>query len=640
MVVASSGILLHGSPVTANVLVAQCDSPTDFEYQIAQMPDLDQKRNGLPNFGKMYCVPTSSLNMLFYAANHGFPEITPGPVSWQSPSTYLAAGLALLAMGSPAYMDTDPEDGESLGGALTGIKTWLGNDSKLIASLSYPSDTWSPTLQNLGYHGVTGALVGFCYGRYTILAGGLGGMTVGTRNGGHCVTLSRAARDGSSMEIWSRDPGHDEEDFGLPLEWDAQSLFTSRTYEVDNIDCWFGGDVQRIMTALDYSLIQDGQVRLIDGLIVIRPKFGYHFTTLAELVVLLPSGGFVDPSGPDEQTIVMPTGTTLLDTALHPDLGTYAALAGGAGGPTGGAPSILRIDPLEGTSQTIATLSGATHLTFGRRRDLYVLAGSTLYRVNLDVEPAAVSSVTLIAPGDALAYDDARDEVVVVSVSQRKIMRYPHTLITEVVLTDVIPAVLPFTGPIDVAVPPSSGPTDPASGKLYIARDDGNLVLAFSGGAVTGEPLTWETITHPTIAHPKSIDVDDNGALYINSNGTLVVMWQDAAGGWQPDAESPFAGQSVGGRFRIARSRTNFDPFIHDGPGWHNFDPDTEPVVGEAIPDCIADLNLDGIVNGLDLALLLSEWGAKDSAADLNFDGTVSGLDLALLLGAWGPCAS
>jgi trimeric autotransporter adhesin len=57
-----------------------------------------------------------------------------------------------------------------------------------------------------------------------------------------------------------------------------------------------------------------------------------------------------------------------------------------------------------------------------------------------------------------------------------------------------------------------------------------------------------------------------------------------------------------------------------------------------------ADLNGDGVVNGLDLALLLGAWtGAASYApcpphapADPNSDCKVNGFDLALLLGAWG----
>lgn len=47
------------------------------------------------------------------------------------------------------------------------------------------------------------------------------------------------------------------------------------------------------------------------------------------------------------------------------------------------------------------------------------------------------------------------------------------------------------------------------------------------------------------------------------------------------------------------------------------------------------DLNADGIVNGADLALLLSRWSTADAAADLNGDGTVGGPDLGLLLSSW-----
>ena len=53
-----------------------------------------------------------------------------------------------------------------------------------------------------------------------------------------------------------------------------------------------------------------------------------------------------------------------------------------------------------------------------------------------------------------------------------------------------------------------------------------------------------------------------------------------------------------------------------------------------------ADFNGDGVVNGADLAALLSGWGmcddAQSCAADLNADKVVDGLDLAALLAAWG----
>lgn len=50
------------------------------------------------------------------------------------------------------------------------------------------------------------------------------------------------------------------------------------------------------------------------------------------------------------------------------------------------------------------------------------------------------------------------------------------------------------------------------------------------------------------------------------------------------------------------------------------------------------DVNGDGLVNGVDLALVLGSWGpCAGCPADINSDGIVSGLDLAIVLGSWAP---
>ena len=57
---------------------------------------------------------------------------------------------------------------------------------------------------------------------------------------------------------------------------------------------------------------------------------------------------------------------------------------------------------------------------------------------------------------------------------------------------------------------------------------------------------------------------------------------------------------------------------------------------------CLADIDRNGIVDGLDLAYLLGAWNnvGEDLPADINADGTIDGIDLALLLGSWGDCNS
>ncbi len=73
-------------------------------------------------------------------------------------------------------------------------------------------------------------------------------------------------------------------------------------------------------------------------------------------------------------------------------------------------------------------------------------------------------------------------------------------------------------------------------------------------------------------------------------------------------------------------------------------DGDNPSIVEAAIDDvrirtarCAApeDLNADGVVDSLDLALLLGTWG-QPGAGDLDGDGAVDPTDLALLLGGWG----
>lgn len=55
-------------------------------------------------------------------------------------------------------------------------------------------------------------------------------------------------------------------------------------------------------------------------------------------------------------------------------------------------------------------------------------------------------------------------------------------------------------------------------------------------------------------------------------------------------------------------------------------------------PQCPADLDESGFVDGADLGILLGTWG-QTGAADFDGSGSVDGGDLGVLLGEWGPCA-
>jgi hypothetical protein len=53
---------------------------------------------------------------------------------------------------------------------------------------------------------------------------------------------------------------------------------------------------------------------------------------------------------------------------------------------------------------------------------------------------------------------------------------------------------------------------------------------------------------------------------------------------------------------------------------------------------CEGDLNGDGQVDGIDLQIILSNWGASGGQADANADGAVDSIDLSVVLGNYGAC--
>jgi hypothetical protein len=49
-----------------------------------------------------------------------------------------------------------------------------------------------------------------------------------------------------------------------------------------------------------------------------------------------------------------------------------------------------------------------------------------------------------------------------------------------------------------------------------------------------------------------------------------------------------------------------------------------------------SDLNDDGVVDSIDLSILVSRWGTSDVGADINGDGIVDAIDLSILVSDWG----
>ncbi|MBL9140500.1 MAG: hypothetical protein JNK53_01420 [Phycisphaerae bacterium] len=153
-------------------------------------------------------------------------------------------------------------------------------------------------------------------------------------------------------------------------------------------------------------------------------------------------------------------------------------------------------------------------------------------------------------------------------------------------------------GSVSIPVPPSVAVTNQGfrdvayhSGEPYSGTD---WAMASGSGAAT-----WATDTFAT-----------------NSNANAL-RWGTTYNFRFDAAAPPTNGTVTLGRFKTG-----------DSIGFSGLVPGMPAIVG--------DLNGDGSVDGADLGILLSEWGAAGGIADLNGDLFVDGGDLGILLTNWG----
>ena len=124
---------------------------------------------------------------------------------------------------------------------------------------------------------------------------------------------------------------------------------------------------------------------------------------------------------------------------------------------------------------------------------------------------------------------------------------------------------------------------------------------------------------------------DDNGAC----SGSAYIFTRDATGAWSEQAKLLSSDGASDDRFGFTVALNADTAFV--GAFKHDMPLDSGAAYVFDLPSQgnPADLNGDGVVNGADLATLLTQWGTN-GPADLNNDGVVNGADLATLLTNWG----
>jgi hypothetical protein len=568
----------------------------------------------------MYCVPTATLNIMAFIANHGFPELMdPGPRNWQSDSIYNTVSVELFGMGN--LMLTDPHDGTSGFGWRDGAKLYVDfRSNAFTVSHYFANNNYAPTQATITHTAICGGLVAFAYGRYSVVSE-FAGIPLIDRTGGHVVTLQRSKHTSNERLLWVRDPADEQTDLF------SQSTFGARTYDLlhDRIVATspnFGA--LKVMTEIGVDAGAPGTSnRFIDEYIAIRPKIGYALTEESTVVTIIEGASF---SGfPDPPMTSFSPGGTIEDVIINPDMNHFVAVTADEAGIA----SLVMIDAATGATTTLnepLDLERPEHVIFGRNRALYLLDQRSLKCIDLDSDPVEVEAEVIPpVPLDALTYDDRRDLVVGVSASADALVNYDQGLID--------PEIHPLPDGVDLG-PDASLSFNPAEGTLLVHPGGGASVLYVATPLPGIEGYTFASISLPGVTNPSHVEADDSGLFYVLGEAGVQAYDRDDAGRYVPVEDALFSGARGETLFRVTHSRRN-DAELPAEEYVNILPPELEQ--GGFVADCVWDLNGDGQVDAADLARLIGGWGTVGAFGDVDGDG-VGPSDLAALIGAWGVC--
>lgn len=590
-----------------------------YNYRVTFMTDLDQRRAGLPDNGDMYCVPTATMNLFTYAAQHGYPIGGLPPANYQSNAQHAYMTQWIDFTGD--LMFTHPEDGTT---CCVDLATWyLTLGSLLVHQTRYLSGNYLPGTAKMSQLGCQGWIVSFSYGKYQQV-GTLSGYPIWSRYGGHEVTLSRSIRDGSYRYLTYRDPSNNS-------SLTTQDAAGSKVRYPFDLAGWYASAGLQTLAGIFYS---NGNPRVIDSHVAIRPVFGLAFVNTGDAqgggsIEVLDPVPFEGSEGALLPAVTISSALTVLDVIFHPDMTHGLVLAKS---------SILalpsRLRTLDLTTGALAIIQdspeGLVRMDASGRNWIFAFdTDGTLFR--LTAEGVADTSTTSIPQPSAVAVDDEDRAVWVLSVAERKLVKL-HEDFSETLATIAIPTNVPMSGDAHLVFDPTSG--------IPWFRTDATPKIYGIGQAASGAPIVHVALLDG-LGDLDALSIS-NDRLYATGDGIVKAFKPVLEGrggpGWAPDDDSPFNGLPGGGRLAMLRSTSNYDPDIHGGPEWGNvptaeLDDDTPDVY-----DCVGDVNLDETVDAADLALLLGAWGTTGDLGDVNQDSTVDGADLAALLGAWGRC--
>ena len=278
--------------------------------------------------------------------------------------------------------------------------------------------------------------------------------------------------------------------------------------------------------------------------------------------------------------------------------------------------------PLEQTSQPAM-------LAVSNVNALYVFDADRVHRMSgLRSDDPYVATASLAFPVAAVAPDDRNNRMIAISADGSRLMSQPYIVGLEPEWID-LPAAIDIDGRAFMDV-------NPVDGSIWIASQDMDVITRLV--ADSDDPNAFQMSTfQPSPGAPfQGVSFDDLGVLHATIGDEVLTYSFDEASASLEMVESLFSGTYSPGPFKVLKSRHGMleqvASLAEDAP-FLDYDPLQNP-------PCMIDLNLDGVVDGIDLATLLGAWGqvtAWSTALDSD-SPEVDGADLATLLGAWGPC--
>ena len=433
--------------------LGQCDV-----YRLG-VPDFDQRRygtlvanggDGLPGGGDMYCVPTGMLNIMGYIANHGVPVMMSGAGNWQSQSEYHRVSVLDTVMG--ALMSTSGANGTGGTGFYNGTVGWLlthGQIGNFAVVHYFTSDTAGPSPTDMWIEmGLWGSLIAPVYGRYSFV----GGDTGWHRSGGHCVTLYRVynACGGGTPNIGVKNP------------WTTDNAnFTQSAFESQSFDCIAENRLVegRNKTMWRIGDTSDGVHRWIDEMMVVRPLTCLTTSQSFGRIKILQLSPLFTIHNAGLQEINSPNGNNI--TSVNPDLlfQHHWVTTAGAGRVR---PALWKFDSAARGFTHLLDFTSFVAADTDRMRHLIAICDGSVrkYDVVTNPTPTLLETDTPASVPDALAVDDATDDIFTVDGATRTIRRYPGGGLFSHV-----------DGPLDTPVPLTGTPflaVNPADGALWM----------------------------------------------------------------------------------------------------------------------------------------------------------------------------